>query len=273
MKKMLLCMFIVVDCALAYVRWGLPYTIDISTYAVNDYSHYTNGTSNLSRSIRHKSRFVSQMMSSINSRYPNISVNHVIDRTDSTATTFNFVNDANHNSEIVFFSGHGNVGLVALYDGITNLGTSKKFESFNRWVFLDACLVLDTTEAYATTWFNGAHAVLSFKSLSYEFVKPYNCFINCDHHRSEDTFNYFADYFIEDGSEIWDAYNRAVRKAIYSNGNLGIEPGIMYVEGTAENGQFVDFSEERFQNVYNGPLPPSAGRVKRKTQPHGTPAY
>ncbi len=264
-------LFFIATFCFAEIRWGLPYSLDIATYAVNDYSQYSN-TDDLSRSLAHKNRFVSKLTEEINDKYPNIGVNHVINRENSSATKWNFINDVNDYSEIVFFAGHGNVGLIALYDNVL-YQQEKSFGEFNRWVFFDACKVLGITPSQAYAWFNGVHSILGNVSLGWQFIHSYNCFFSCDHYRSEDMYNYFADYFIDDGETIWDAYKKGVKKSIYTNGGLGIRPAIYYVESTAENGQDVNFSEERFQNVYNGPIFPSMDQVKRKDQIYGSPSY
>jgi len=263
----------------ALTPWGLPTWVDISTYALNDYSQWSSSTPNLKRSLSHKNRFIEQIQGKLNAKYPNIfsTVRH--NRENSAATTNNFKNDDTNGSEFVFFSGHGSKDFLYFYNGGIYSGSGKKFGGYTRWAIFDACLALnkDIPISQLENWFDGAHAILGFSSLSYEFIHSYNCFFTCDHYRSEDQYDKFAARFIRDGETIWSAYNNAVKGAIYSNGGIAVEPAIVYRKGNVDNGQYVDFSEERLQNVYNGPFNSNNGAsnilTDRKYTTYGTPAY
>jgi len=251
-----LLLFMSVFCS-ALTPWGLPTWVDISAYAVNDYSQ--TGNSNLSRSINHKNRFISQMQGRLKAKYPNINSEVMYNRENSSATTNNFLNDGTDMGEFVFFSGHGSNALLAFYNGNVYSTSGKSFGGYTRWVMFDACLVLNTSLSQNERWFNGVHSILGYDSFSYEFVKSYNCFFTCDYYRSEDVFNKFASRFITNGETIWSAHHNSVKEAIYQNGGLGVAPSIVFRSGNADNGQFVSFTEERLQNVYNGPFSYQAG--------------
>ncbi|MDR0516005.1 MAG: DUF6345 domain-containing protein [Fibromonadaceae bacterium] len=253
--KVLVAMFLFMSVScLALTPWGLPSYVDISAYAVNDYSQYGSGTSNLNRTILHKNRFIEQIQGKLKAKYPNISSAVKYNRENSAATKSNFLNDYTNIGEFVFFSGHGNRALLAFYDKTVSSTSGKSFGGYTRWAMFDACLVLDAPFSKHEPWFDGAHSILGYNSLSYEFIHSYNCFFTCDHYRSEDVFNKFASRFITNGETIWSAHHNSVKEAIYQNGGHGIAPSIVFFSGNADNGQFVSFADERLQNVYNGPF-------------------
>jgi len=235
---------------LALTPWGLPSYVDISAYAVNDYLN----VSDLPRSIPHKDRFIHQFQARLISKYPNIFSNVRHDRNNSLATVYNYMNDNTNMSEIVFSAGHGSYGGIWMYDGFISSASGKAFGGYTRWVFMDACLALNLSLPDAYRWFNGVHAILGNRSIGWQFIHSYNCFFTCDHYRSEDQYNVFAYRFITNGETIWSAYAHAVMEVIYLKGGHGIEPAIINLAGNADNGQYVDFLEERLQNVYNGPF-------------------
>ena len=55
------------------------------------------------------------------------------------------MNENTDDSEIVFFSGHGNsMQSLAFYDRVQYFGIgTKRFGGRTRWVFLDACMFLN----------------------------------------------------------------------------------------------------------------------------------
>jgi hypothetical protein len=255
MKKIMTIVMVVLFASVAcsaLTPWGLPAWVDISAYAVNDYSQ--TGSSNLNRSIYHKNRFITQMQDRLRAKYPNISSTVRNNRENSTATVNNFLNDGTGLTEFVFFTGHGSRSRILLYNGFVSHASGKSFGNYTRWVMFDACLVLDAPFDQHANWFDGVHSILGYNSIAYEFIKSYNCFFSCSHYRSEDVFNKFASRFINNGETIWSAHHNSIKEAVYQNGGYGVEPSIVFLSGNADNGQHVSFSEERLQNVYNGPF-------------------
>ncbi len=254
-------------------RWGIPTYLDFAAYAVNDYE----SISDLPRSIGHKDRFISQMQGKVEAKYPNVIMNIRYNRENANATVFNYLNDNTNGSEIVFSAGHGWYDGVWMYDGFVSSSSGKRFGNWTRWVFFDACLALNTSLTNAARWFNGAHAILGNRSNGWQYIRSYDCFFSCSHYRSEDQYNKFAQRFITNGEEIWPSYYNAVKEAIYQNGGLGIETAIINLAGNADNGQYVDFSQERFQNVYNGPFTSANGASNivfwARSVRYGTPKY
>ncbi len=252
-------------------RWGLPSKINISTYSIQDYSK-TN-SNNLPRSHKHKANFVKKITSNINSKYSQIKTSHILDRLDSSVTKSQIQKDNLSHSEFALFVGHGNKSGFYTYDGKFLSAGDKKFGNSTYWVIFDACLILNNDLPVLGKWFSGVHAILGNKSQGWQYIRSYNCFFNCNHYRSEDEYAYFAKYFISNGETIWESYKKAVKKAIYSQGNLGIEPAIVYKIGKADNGVETDMSEERFQNVYNAPFNPASHTIVIKSIKYGKPKY
>ncbi len=241
----------------ALTPWGVPAYVDIAAYAVNDYSQYNinnNSTaSNLPRSIIHKNEFIGHLQGKLNAKYPNTSSTVRYNRENSTATRANFLNDNTDLSEFVFFSGHGNYNTLAFYDfplQATAPTPTKTFGNYTRWIIFDACLTLNASPLYLASWLmGGAHAILGVRSMSWQFSPSQGS-------GTEDQFKKFTTRYVIVGNTIWSSHNSAVKDAaaIYINAGLGIEPAIAFWAGNADNGQYVNFSNERLQNVYNGPF-------------------
>lgn len=106
MKSLPLMMFFAVYSVYAGVALRAPTEVNMSTYAINDYSRVER-CDDLSRSIADKNRFVEQMTKQITAKYPNTTVRHLRDRENASATANSFLRDNTDDSEIVFFSGHG----------------------------------------------------------------------------------------------------------------------------------------------------------------------
>lgn len=109
MKYILSLFFFVTSLIYADDIVGPPAYIDISTYAIEDYSKVDSPVkvNSIKRPIAHKNRFVEQMTNNIKAKYPNTAVRHVRDRENAAATANSFLTDNTDDSEIVFFSGHG----------------------------------------------------------------------------------------------------------------------------------------------------------------------
>lgn len=270
-KKTTLFLFFLCAFSFSATRWGLPQHINISTYSIEDYSK--TSSSNLSRSHKHAKSFSKNLFKKIASKYKDIATSQILERKDSLVTKQRILSDNLSHSEFVLFAGHGNSSGFFTYDGKFLSAGEKKFGQSTYWVIFDACLMLNNDLPTLGKWFDGAHAILGNKSQGWQYIRSYNCFFTCDHYRSEDQYSYFAKYFVSNGETIWESYKKAVKKAIYSNGNLGIEPAIVYKIGDADNGVETDMSEERFQNVYNAPFNPKTHSIVIKSIKYGKPKY
>ncbi len=306
MKKISLLFIIIPAIAWGWTVGGItirfPSSFNISTYAIGDYSHTVGcDCKDIPRTIGHKDRFVGQITNSINEKYPNIVVSHVRDRVDASATVNSFLNENTDDSEIVFFSGHGNsMQSLAFYDRVQNFGIgTKRFGGRTRWVFLDACMFLnvnkedrlnadlsvnenldDNKKAVVASMFNGVHAILGhYASTSGASIRKH--WYSTARWRTDDQFNYFAQYFIKDGNELWDLYMSAIKKVYknfsensavgYVNPIKGFRPAIAYVRANI-NGKEIDTSQEKFENMYDAPIT-SYNQVRIKAVAFGSPEY
>jgi len=281
--KLFLVIFLLPLSSFALTPWGLPTYVDISAYAVNNYSYYriTHGLSdddlsNLPHSINHKNTFITQLQGKLGKKYPSIfsTVRH--NRENSAATKVNFLSDNTDLSEFVFVSGHGSYNTLFFYDDIlqaTAPTITKTFGGYTRWIIFDNCLTLNASPLYLASWlYGGAHVILGNRSKSGQFSlpSPYN-------YSSADQFDKFTTRFVTNGGTIWSSYNNAVKETFYTNVGFGIEPAIVFLAGKADNGKSVNFSEEKLQNVYNGPFNYNYGAtsltINWLSQTYGTPAY
>ncbi|MDR2593266.1 MAG: DUF6345 domain-containing protein [Fibromonadaceae bacterium] len=274
-----LLLFMAVMCS-ALTPWGVPNYVDIAAYAVNDYSQYRIHNNprlyDLSRSIKHKNAFINQLQNKLNAKYPNVSSTLRYNRENSTATRANFLNDNTNLSEFVFFSGHGDYNSLYLYESVlqaTAPNVTKTFGDYTRWVIFDACLTLNASPLYLASWlFDGAHVILGNRSITYEFPNSSN-----PAGYSENIFNVFTTRFVTNGEAIWSSYYNAVRETVYIVGGYGVEPAIAFLAGNADNGKAVNFSEEKLQNVYNGPFNYKYGAtnltINWRSQTYGKPEY
>lgn len=92
MKYILSLFFFVTSLIYADDIVGPPAYIDISTYAIEDYSKVDSPVkvNSIKRPIAHKNRFVEQMTNNIKAKYPNTAVRHVRDRENAAATANSF---------------------------------------------------------------------------------------------------------------------------------------------------------------------------------------
>ncbi len=288
MKAILILLF----CCLAFADNGsLPSKFSISAYAVNDYSASLGKNSNLPRSIYHKNKFISAMIKKINGKYPKISTSVLYNRENSAATRAAFLTDKTNLTEFVFFAGHGNQQKLFFYDQSLELDNTKMFGEFTRWVIFDACLVLNVnkrnyiSESFSSSTidvnrfvriyqlFNGVHSILGNYGLGWQGnIKKH--WYSSARWRTEDVYEYFSKYFIEDGDAIWDAYVSAVKKVynnFHNNAALGYytnisgyDSAIWYFYGVYSNGEILDMSNEKFSKTYNSPVFLNDSRFKSK---------
>ena len=304
MKKLSLMMLFAAYSVYAGVLLRAPTEVNMSTYAINDYSRVER-CSDLSRSIADKNRFVEQMTSQIKAKYPNTTVRHLRDRENANATANSFLTDYTDNSEIVFFSGHGEPQTLFFHDKQQNFGiNTKRFGGKTRWVFLEACMFLNVNKserlsaslsdnenidynkmAIIASMFNGVHAILGNYANGWQGTIKKHWYSSA-RWRTEDRFNYFAQYFIKDGSGIWDSYVSAVKKVYknfkddsalgYSTGITGYKPAIAYFYKQGTNGNALDMSLESYALSYDAPVSDgsvSGYSIRFKAVSIGSPKY
>lgn len=261
--------------------WTTPSKVAVMAYAVNDYSqYYSHNASTLHRSVFHKDAFVDSLFSALNVLYPNM-YKVATHYEDSSATRDNFRNVLSYFVEIVFFSGHGNQQLLALYDFPVNVSSGcgsptcpdvqygKIYNGATRWAFFDACLVLNVNQYdkrhlpltietidfskvdKLRSAFAGVHALLSFYSNSWEKQLE----IAGQTHYSEDLYKYFVYYFIEEGETIWDSFDMANSDLVVAfNYYRGLKPAIAFLKGYDADNNYHDTSMERFDYTFNQPI-------------------
>ncbi len=161
--------------------WGRVPHVYVATYAVNDYSKYKakygHATRSLSLSVENKNVFVNNLFKFAKLRYPSIKTAHGYDRTDASVTEYNYRNDFISRSDFMFFSGHGNQQMLALYDEKFDI-SKRPLGGSTLWAFFDACLVLNVNKTAFLSQplstetidfskvdklrkvFNGVHAIL-----------------------------------------------------------------------------------------------------------------
>lgn len=263
--------------------------LKISSAAIDDYSHLP-GATNLTTSIEARDAFVSYMTQSYNRRYPSYQVIQPYVFTNYTAKADSFKNAQLYHSNIVFFAGHGNQQALAFYDRIADVDY-KAFGGDIKWVFLDACLVLNVNKSDKLNMgpgnsyrdpdkftklknaFIGTHAILGYYSIGIRLRS------SSETYSSKTKYKYFAQYFIENDMGIWEAYKKA-HKTYYDGAKeylAGYEPAIAYIKGTDQYGRQHDGSTEKISSTYEVAMNPhQSGRnydVKFYTQKYGTPEY
>jgi len=246
--------------------WGLPTYLYILSDSIQDYP----GTNDLPRSHAHKGRFVNGVIGNIKSKYSAISTSN-LDYQDSAATTTSLNNSNTY--EMVFFAGHGNTSGPAMYNGTLN--NSKSFGGWTRWVIWDACLTMNQSFDYMLPRFNGVHGMFGYKSIGYQFHKwtDYWIFGTGNHEYSEELWSRFANRWVKDGWGMWDAFQDGVQVEVANEG-YSVQIGAFYMKGTIDGG-YLDGSNEKLANVYNGPIQwaqATEGCWTRQTT-WGNPAY
>lgn len=261
--------------------WTTPSSANVMAFAVNDYSHYCDSVPPLHRSVYHKNAFVDSLFSALDTWYPSIS-KVATHRNDSAATRDNYRNSLTYFTQFVFFSGHGNQQLLALYDFPVKVSSGcgfptcpdtqygKIYNGATRWAIFDACLVLNVNQTdklhlpltvgtvdfskvdKLRSAFAGIHAILGFYSLSWEAS-----FWDDDQYKAtEDLYKYFVYYFIEENENVWNSFDMANADLVVEfYYDFGLKPAIAFLSGFDENNIFHDTSGELFSFTYNQPIP------------------
>ena len=268
--------------------WFPVGSLKISSVAIDDYSVLRNNKKyswtivpgDLHRSVLTRNAFVEAMGESLKKKYPSKNVVTPYNFTNSNATVNNFKSALLYHSNIVFIVGHGRPQQLGLYDELVDLGY-KAFGGDIKWVFIDACEVLNvnknglfdkelTSSTLDIEKFNklkeafiGVHAILGY--YSHNWLYPNNSSANANY-RSELKYKYFAKYFIEDGLTIWDAYKKAhqdyykeIDDVYYKSTKkhiIGYKPAIAYMKGTDQCGRSHDASTETYEKTYEVALDP-----------------
>ena len=161
--------------------------------------------------------------------------------------------------------------------------TEKKFGEKTYWVMMSSCLVFKNNESNQDPWFNGVHSILGYSSLSWSYKKykhKYRCgFLNlgtCSYSRASYYVERdFATNWIKEKQGIWEAYKNAVKKWIYKEQGLGVEPKIVYRYGYVD-GKFFDPWKETFENSIQKPVFKNGGDydgIGSRWITYGTPCY
>lgn len=253
--------------------YGIPKYNWISTGTIQNYKTPFPGDDAL-RSHAHGNAFADQLNSVYASKYPSISLNRKISQ-DSEVELSN-ISSIISGREMVFFAGHawnGGGGFITYSRG-TLSGTSATYGGWNRWMFIDACQVLRNTDPYFySNYFNGGlHAIFSFHSDMWYYIRSYDCNIwgNCKHRRSEDMYATFADYYINKGYFLFNAWTEAVRIKRYEEGNYGHAPAVVYRTVFLQGKTFIGKSEIP-STTFNGDV--KSGELKHSYIVYGTPTY
>ena len=263
-------------------------SLKISSAAVDDYSalrnnkkyHWTIAPTDLKRSVFLRNAFVKYMGESLKKKYPSKDTIIPYNFKNNTATVSNFKSAQLYHSNVIFIAGHGNQQQVGLYDELMDIGY-KAFGGDIKWVFIDACEVLNvnkdgqldkalTSSTKDVNKFNklkkafiGVHAILGYYSLGWQY--PDNSNANASY-RSELKYKYFAKYFIEDGMTVWNAYKKAhqdyykeIDDVYYKSTKehmIGFKPAIAYMKGKDQYGRSHDASTETYAKTYEVALDP-----------------
>ena len=267
--------------------WTTPSKVAVAAFAVEKYKHvyYPYNLKDLNRSRRHKTMFIETLFSRVRAKYPGKRVFTTYNLSDIDATKEAYGEALLYRSEFVFFSGHGDQQKICLCDYPINVSGGcgrdvcpldeggKFYGGETRWVIFDACLTLninkegrlhrtlsdddvDISKYYKIKdVFAGAHAILGFYSLSWE--DAYGNPVQGKWVRSEDLWDYFTKYFIEDGETIWASFSMASADVVddfRTVNRKGLAPAIAFLRGYDNQGRYHDTSMERFDHTFNQPI-------------------
>ncbi len=263
--------------------YGVPAYLDQNTNTIETYSPPLGYT----RSHAHGAAFANNLKSNLNANFPSISIGRA-DRQDASVTYPTLVNDVSMNYyEMVFFSGHGNIGTPGDNTGnnaafITNehgqlAPSSRSYGGWTRWVFADFCQFLrNHNSSFYSTMFNGLHAVFGYESNMEYYIISYNCWCFggcCSHHMSETKYeNFAAKWAAKNGMGLWDAWTQANQEIQYSQGGYGNAPAVVYNFYFGWQGMYYfDGSQERINTIFNGDVPTNT--LNHKFVTFGTPTY
>lgn len=166
---------------------------------------------------------------------------------DNDVTESSFLSSSAAYYNFVYYYGHGNTNLITMwnyngyvYNNHPGIGVRNTY-----WVWLNSCLVFRNGYSDQEPWFDGmfkgAHSILGESSLS--FGSYYTLKAAQD----------FASRWIFYDEKIWEAYYLSIFYYTHLQGGFDIEPKIVYRYGYI-NGVFFDPWEERFNQVYRGPI-------------------
>lgn len=273
--------------------WTTPSKVAVAAFAVDSYSHvyYPRSLGDLKRSKIHKRVFIETLFSRVRAKYPGKRAFTTYNRSDLNATKEDYGEALLYRSEFVFFSGHGNQQKICLRDYPINVSGGcgrdvcpldeggKFYGGETRWVIFDACLTLninkegrlhrtlsdddvDISKYYKIKdVFAGVHAILGFYSNAWEdqqhMVTGTGIASGGLWVYSEDLYDYFTKYFIEDGETIWASFSMASADVVDEfrpfNGK-GLAPAIAFIRGYDNQGRYHDTSMERFDHTFNQPI-------------------
>lgn len=258
-----------------------PSSFSIATFAISSYQD--NWQNNSSQSKETANAIVNSFSSNIREYYPKTKFDSV-QYFDNAVTKHLFTGNTPDKYNFVFYKGHGSPNRITMWPKNERVkNTDKSFGGKTYWVLLRSCLVFKNGESDQDPWFNGVHSILGYSSKSWNYARYkhyYGCgFLNlgrCSYSRA----SYYADRdfaknWIKEKLGIWESYKNAVRKWIYKEQGLGVEPKIVYRYGYVD-GKFFDPWEEKFESSIQKPIFKTKGEytgIGSRWITYGTPEY
>lgn len=258
MKKLVLLLILFAFCIANAVDANVPSKFSVVTFAISEYED--NWQSKLPLAKETANALVNSFKNNLKSKYPNVSFSSK-QYTDNQVTRTRFKGNETDNYNFVFYHGHGNVNRITMWPKNERIWhkndiSDKTFGGKTYWALINSCLVLKNGEANQEYWFNGVHSILGFSSKSPWYKKSRNCgflYLSTCHTYSYYAERDFATNWIKGKQGIWEAYKNAVKKWIYKEQGLGVEPKIVYRYGYVD-GKFFDPWEETFENSIQKPV-------------------
>lgn len=259
------------------LSWSFPISMDIGTFAIDNYSANGNGLPNLSFQIASGQNF----FAAANANMPGYSSalsggtsgpSLALDRRDTQVDKAAIISTSSsygnrEYSDFVFYGGHGLPGGLYLgaaggYGGVTpgefNFGVG-----YNRWLLANGCSLFNTPAAPASSWqtaFKGLKAMLSFRSVVWDnnlSWQLYNEFWLNWTWREKSLLNSF-----------FDAQANYGYAHLYPSG--GLEPGCLSAQVPASR---IDYCREAFKWVDKNYTPAIANSGYYYNRIIGSPIY
>ena len=282
MNKIVLLLILFSFCAANAVLVNVPTKFSIITFAISKYEY--DWQKELSVATDAANALVNSFKDNLKDKYSNAVTFSSKQYENSQVTRSRFKGTETNNYNFVFYNGHGTVNLISMWPKNKLIrNTEKKFGEKTYCVMMNSCLVFKNNESNQDPWFNGVHSILGYSSLSWSYKKykhKYSCgFLNlgtCSYSRASYYVERdFATNWIKEKQGIWEAYKNAVKKWIYKEQGLGVEPKIVYRYGYVD-GKFFDPWKETFENSIQKPVFKNGGDydgIGSRWITYGTPCY
>lgn len=262
---------------LPVLAWSFPISMDIGSFAIDNYSANGNGLPNLSFQIASGQNFYG-LASAILPGYSaalsggTSGPHFALDRRDTQVSKEAIISTSASNGsreycDFVFYGGHGVPGGIYLgaapaYGGVVaselSLGVG-----YNRWFLANGCILFNTPAAPAVTWqpaFKGLKAMLSFRSVVF------------DNNYSWQLYNEFWVNWTWREKSLLNSFFDA--QANYGYAHLypsdGLEPGCLSAQAPAGR---IDYCREAFKWVDKNYAPAIANTGYYYSRVIGSPIY